>query len=67
LQAHAQDVAQPLEQGLAVLCYHGLTARDEGGRRYRAVGALFQDWFVANVAGRPGSDTPPVEKGLRSQ
>jgi hypothetical protein len=52
LLAEVQDAVQPLGQGLAALCYHGLAVRDSSGRRYRAVGKLFFDWFVLNGAER---------------
>jgi hypothetical protein len=46
LLVEVQDAAQPLGQGLAALCYHGLAVRDSSGQRYRAVGQLFFDWFI---------------------
>jgi hypothetical protein len=66
LLAQIHDTSQPLDQGLAALCYHGLAVRDESGQRYRAVGALFQDWFNAYIAEslerevQPDSVTPPL-------
>lgn len=50
LLAQVRGTTQPLDQGLAALCYHGLAVCDESRQRYRAVGALFRDWFLQNVA-----------------
>ena len=53
LLAEAQNAKQPLEQGLAALCYHGLVTRDKSRQRYRVVGRLFLDWVALNVTERP--------------
>ncbi len=50
LMAQAHHITQPLDQGLAALCYHGLAIRDPNGQRYRAVGSLFRDWFLQHTA-----------------
>lgn len=38
-----------IDQGLAVLCYHGLAIRDPHMPRYRIGGMLFREWFSQNV------------------
>jgi len=53
LVAGAQNAKQPLEQGLAALCYHGLVTRDKSRQRYRVVGRLFLDWVALNVTEHP--------------
>ncbi|MDY7075918.1 MAG: hypothetical protein SXV54_03240 [Chloroflexota bacterium] len=49
LLAEVKNATQPLEQGLAALCYHGLAVRDASRQRYRVVGQLFCEWFALNV------------------
>jgi hypothetical protein len=44
------ETTQPLDQGLAALCYHGLAVRDPSRQRYRAGGTLYQTWFAQNAA-----------------
>jgi hypothetical protein len=53
---------QPLGQGLAALCYHGLAIRDESRQHYHVVGKLFLDWFALNCAERLAKTTMPSEK-----
>lgn len=40
-----QGTTQPLDQGLAALCYHGLVVRHSDWVHYRVAGQLFADWF----------------------
>ncbi len=40
-----QSAIQPLDWGLAALCYHGLVVRHSDWVHYRVAGQLFADWF----------------------
>lgn len=49
LQMTIHEAKQPLDHGMAALCYHGLAIQDNE-LRYHITGQLFQDWFMFNVS-----------------
>ena len=53
LLSQVQGIKQPLDQGLAALCYHGLVQPDERDQHYRLTGLLFRDWVWQHIA--PGA------------
>lgn len=44
-----RGTAQPLDQALTGLCYHGFAIRDESLQQYRAVNVIFRDWLIHNA------------------
>jgi hypothetical protein len=64
LQTQVRDTKQPLDQGLAALCYHGLAERDESRQHYRVTCRLYRDWFWHNII-PPPSPPEPVEGPIK--
>jgi len=62
LRAVLRPTLPDLPQVLDALCYHGLAVRETAGEGYRAVGDMFQEWFMAyRVPSGPSTSlAPPI-------